>query len=216
MHAKKRKGISAKKYREFSFTPKTVLLVAHLLFDGSINERGVGYNNRNIVLINRVETLMKEVYSYNPSRYENKKSGVKRIWYYNVSLGAYLKIKSEELIKRILQMPPSLQKNVLIAFFDDEGCMDFRISSGKRYVRGYQKDKKILFVIQKLLMKFNIHASIAEPNEIVIKGKKDLTMFAQKINFSSGVTINEHRKNSIWKKSLEKRAMLEMAIQSYK
>jgi len=39
--------------------------------------------------------------------------------------------------------------------------------------------------------------------------------FRDKINFLKGVYINPDRKNSIWKKKLEKREILDYTINSY-
>lgn len=211
-----RKGKSTRSFIPFElWTQDAVLLVAHFIFDGSLMRTQCSYNSRSPVLLRRVEELMKNIYIYEPKKYINKKTGVWRISYHNVALGVYLQEKAQELIGFIEQAPKSLQKEFLRAFFDDEGCMDFRPSRNHRRVRGYQKNIKTLFLIQKLLKNFSIDSHIEMPNEIVISGKENLLKFQEEINFSFGVRINGKRSNSLWKKSLEKRKILEMAIQSY-
>jgi len=75
----------------------------------------------------------------------------------------------------------------------------------------------ILKLIRKLLKDFDIRSRIEEKGqEIVISGKENLLKFRDKINFSKGVYINPNRKNSIWKKKLEKREILNKTIVSYK
>lgn len=140
---------------------------------------------------------------------------MRRTSYFNVALGAYMAKKSQLLISKITELSPSLKQGFLRAFFDDEGCVDFRERRRTRRIRGYQKDKKILLLIQRLLADFNIHASVVEPNEVVISGKDNLEKFRERIGFSVGVRVNGKRANSIWKKNIEKRVILNKAIASY-
>lgn len=210
-----RKGKSDRPFRSFdTWSAKTVLLVAHLLFDGEITRGQCVYNNRSEALIERVETLMKQLYDFEPRRYKNEITGVCRTSYFNVALQAYLQKKSRELLRKIKKMPQSLKREFVRAFFDDEGCMDFR--PGRVRIRGYQKDVRILKIIKRLLENFGITARIQLPNEVVIVGKNNLMVFEKEINFSPGVYINGNRSNSIWKKHLEKRVLLRMAIESFK
>lgn len=212
-----RKGKSVRSFITFKqWTPETVLLVAHFLFDGSLMRTQCSYNSRSLVLLRRVEELMKSVYIYEPKKYVNKKTGVWRVSYHNVALGAYLQEKAQELVNFIVFSPKNLQKEFLRAFFDDEGCMDFRPAKNHRRVRGYQKNVSTLFLVQKLLRNFSIDSHIEMPNEIVISGKENLLKFQEEINFSPGVRINGKRPNSLWKKSFEKRKLLHMATQSYR
>ena len=156
------------------------------------------------------------LYKFEPVRYTNPLTGVKRISYFNVALSIYFKQKANELLKNIETFSKSLKKEMLKAFFDDEGCIDFRKKRNLRRVRGYQKDMKILLLIKKLLANFGIASNIHRPNEVVITGKENLKRFQKEINFSPGVYINGNRSNSIWKKSLEKRDILDLAIKSFK
>ena len=211
-----RRGKSVRPFKRFtSWTPEMVLLVSHLMFDGEIQRGVCTYNNRSLVLIERVEDLMKNLYTFEPKRVLNIVTGVTRTAYYNVELGTYLKGKAIELLKDVVTMSRPLQREFLRAFFDDEGCMDFRPTNSKRNVRGYQKNIHILKIVQSVLLDFAITSIIHKPNEVVISGKENLRKFQKEINFSPGVQINGGRSNSIWKQPLEKRELLERAIASY-
>jgi intein/homing endonuclease len=198
------------------WSTNSVLLIAHLLFDGEIARTRCAYNNRSITLIERVEQLMGEWYEFEPSRYQNKLTGVYRITYNNVALGAYFHNKSKELLREIKKMPIELKREFIRAFFDDEGCIDYRPKENKRSIRGYQKDVRILKIIKTVLADFGIVARIVLPNEVIIVGKENLMQFEKEINFSSGVYMNGNRSNSRWKKHIEKRELLKQAIASFK
>lgn len=210
-----RRGKAERSFTPFTFTEDTVRLVAHLMFDGEIKYRGCGYNNRNMVLVREVERLMRSIYDHKPKKYLYKPTGVHRIWYFNVALGDYLIHKASELVTRIPTMKLAYKRTFLQAFFDDEGCAYFRKSASARAVRGYQKNTKILALIQTLLVDFSIPSTLIPPNEIVITGKDNLLRFQKEIGFSKGVRINGRRSNSIWKQSLEKREILRRAIESF-
>lgn len=215
--AESRRGKSVRGFRTFdTWNTKKVSLVAHLLFDGEIKRYGCFYNNRNKTLLKKVESCMKEVYYFPPSRYFNTLTGVSRISYHNVALGPYIKQKSKQLLEEVIQLPKDLKREFLVAFFDDEGCMDFRPGINARRIRGYQKDTSILKLITTLLSDFEIKSRFQKPNEVVISGKENLLKFQKEINFSPGVYINGNRTNSLWKKHLEKRELLDRAISSFK
>lgn len=215
--AAKRKGKAMRLYTPFvEWTPERVLLVAHLLFDGEIRKGRCVYNNRSCALVARVEYLMRDVYEHAPQRHKNPGSKVHRISYHNVELAAFLQEKGVQLLARVHALPKRYQMEFLRAFFDDEGCMDFRPRTNIRRVRGYQKDKEVLTIVHRLLKNNNIESVLRGDNEVVIVGKENLVAFRSLINFSPGVAVNAHRKNSIWKKPIEKRTLLEMAIASYK
>ena len=212
--AASRRGKSLRPFKTFStWNPKLVLLVSHLLFDGEIKKKRCVYSNRSEALIERVQHLMRLLYDYPGHITINSKTGVITVAYYNVALSNFLQQKSEEMLTCIHTYTKVLKREFLRAFFDDEACMDY--SNKTRRVRGYQKDRTILLLVQTLLKTFNIESSIREPNEIVISGKTNLEIFQREINFSAGVRINPNRTNSRWKKNLEKRALLQMAIDSY-
>ena len=211
-----RKGKSTRLFKRFEkWTPDTVLLVAHLIFDGEIRT-GAIYNNRSEALITQVEICMHGIYDFQPTRYKNVLTGVSRVNYFNVEFATFLKEKRKELIRSVKEMPRDLKLEFLRAFFDDEGCMDYRPQSNRRKIRGYQKDVKILKIVSNLLDDFGIESRVVKPNEVVITGKENLQRFAKNINFSSGIYMNGNRSNSRWKKHIEKRELLRQAIKSFK
>jgi hypothetical protein len=209
-----RSGIALRPFKPFDeWTPKLILLTSHLIFDGQISKL-CAYNNRSVSLISRFKKLMLLVYDFSPKIYINNVTGVYKICYNNVAMANFFKVKVERLLSEITELDKSNQREFLRAFFDDEGCMDFR--GNKRRVRGYQKNKKILMIIKNLLKNFNIDSKLEGQNEVVVSGKENLKKFQKEINFSKGVRINPNRTNSIWKKNLEKRKLLDMAIKSFK
>ena len=113
-------------------------------------------------------------------------------------------------------MSLDFKREFIRAFFDDEGCMDFRPKNNVRRIRGYQKDVLILKIIKTLLADLNIESRVILPNEVVISGKENLMRFEREINFSPGVYMNGNRSNSRWKKHVEKRELLRQAIASFK
>jgi intein/homing endonuclease len=212
-----RKGKSERAFHNFdAWSPDRVLLIAHFLFDGEITRTRCVYNNRSEALIERVTKLMRPIYDFEPKRYVNQSTGVHRVSYHNVMLGAYVEGKSVELVRGIKDMPPNLKREFLRAFFDDEGCMDYRPDESRRSIRGYQKDVRILKIIEVLLADFDITARVVLPNEVVIVGKENLMRFEREIDFSPGVYMNGNRTNSRWKKHVEKRELLKQAILSFK
>lgn len=212
-----RRGVSAREYKKFSsWTPELVLLVAHLMFDGEILKKRCIYNNRSRALTDRVEKLMHGVYDFPPKILTVEQSGVCRLQYFNVELANFLYGKANELQDLILQLEVLCQREFIRAFFDDEGCMDVRLDRNLRRIRGYQKDKSILKLIQKLLKNFDIESKLQGKNEVVISGKENLKRFQKEINFSKGVRLNPRRSNSLWKKDIEKRELLARAIKSFK
>lgn len=196
------------------WTNELIFLVAHFMFDGEIQSHSCIYHNRNMALINQVSFLMKKIFNLNPYKWINQETGVHRISYHYVELADYIRKKVEKL-KKYIRTAPSKRKNIFLkAFFDDEGCA--YKNRGKRLVRGYQYNLEILKLVQKLLKDFNIKSKIDEKyKEIVVSKKENLIRFRDKINFSKGVYINPERKNSTWKKKLEKREILNKIINSY-
>lgn len=214
--AVERKGKSTRIFLTFNtWTPNLVCLVAHLMFDGEILRKRVVYSNRSIVLIDRVKTCMAELYEFPPHTQKNETTGVVRVSYFNVALGIYLHQKALDLLHTIPVLPIEHRREFLRAFFDDEGCMDYQPRHRLRRVRGYQKDKEILKLVSAILYTFNIESKVIKPNEVVIFGKHNLEKFQKEINFSRGVCINGNRPNSIWKKNIEKRQLLNWSIKSF-
>ncbi len=213
-----RKGKSARPFKPFEeWNMETVSLTAHLLFDGSIYPNsGCMYNNRNEALIQHVEKCMRIVYTFEPTRYTNPLTGVLRISYHNVALALYMKSKARELLQNVRNLPDNLKVEFVLAFFDDEGCIDYRPEGNRRSVRGYQKDTNVLKLIRTLLADSGIAARVVKPNEVVIAGKENLIRFEREINFSPGLYVNGNRSNSRWKKHIEKRELLRQAIESFR
>lgn len=212
--ANTRRGVALRPFKPFQYwTPDMVLVTSHLMFDGRL-AKTCEYNNRSAALINRVKLLMTVVYDFPPKPYLNSMTGVRRISYHNVALANFFKTKSGELLDSIEELSLSCQKEFLRAFFDDEGCMDARLK--KRMVRGYQNNTLVLEKVRRLLANLNINSKLQGRNEVVISGKENLMKFRDEINFSKGVRINPNRTNSLWKKNLEKRKLLDMAIASFK
>ncbi|MFZ2555433.1 MAG: LAGLIDADG family homing endonuclease [Minisyncoccia bacterium] len=212
-----RKGKSTRSFRQISaWNANLVFLTSHFLFDGDLRGGSCNYNNRNQALLDRVQEAMKEIYDFEPKYYLNKVTGVKRLSYHNVALRIFFDEKKRLLTEKITSLPKSLRRIFLQSFFDDEGCMDFRPAKNHRQIRGYQKDVRILIIVQKLLQDFQIPSRIQQPNEIVIAGQNNMVRFQKEIDFSVGVRINGKRSNSVWRKSLEKRELLRRAIASYK
>lgn len=212
-----RKGKSVRAFKTFDeWSADSVLLVAHLLFDGEIARTRCAYNNRSMALIERVERLMHEWYDFEPSRYHNKMTGVSRITYNNVAMSSYLYKKSKELLRIVKSMPLDYKREFLRAFFDDEGCIDYRPDENRRSIRGYQKDVSILRLIRAVLVDVSIDSRVVQPNEVIIVGKENLMRFEREINFSPDVYMNGNRSNSRWKKHIEKRELLKQAIKSFK
>ncbi|PIP24217.1 MAG: hypothetical protein COS25_02000 [Candidatus Nealsonbacteria bacterium CG02_land_8_20_14_3_00_37_10] len=194
------------------WTKKLIFLTAHFMFDGEISKGSCIYNNRNKSLIDHVKSLMGKVFNLQPYDWFNKDTGVRRISYHYVELADYIREKARELKIYIKIAALSEKKIFLKAFFDDEGSVHF----DKKLVRGYQHNLEILKLIQDLLKDFDIESKIDEKyKEIVISRKPNLIKFRDRINFSKGIYINPARKNSIWKKKLEKRKILDYLINSY-
>lgn len=196
------------------WTPNLIFLTAHFMFDGEATGHSCIYHNRSGALINRVRFSMKKVFNLKPHTLLNKETGVHRISYHYVELADYIRIKIEKL-KKYIRTASLLEKKIFLkVFFDDEGCV--RLKQRKRLVRGYQHNLGILKLVQKLLKDFDIESKIDQKyNEIVISRRPNLIKFRNKINFSKGIYINPNRKNSIWKKKLEKREILDHIINSY-
>lgn len=212
-----RKGKALRPFKPFSaWTPNMVLLVSHLMFDGEILKRKCVYHNRSQALTDQVEQLMGDVYDFPPVLSVDRVSGVRRIGYYNVALANHLHEKALEIKREVMSWSLDYQKECIRAFFDDEGCMDFRPDRNLRRIRGYQNDQRILELIQSLLQNFDIESKFANGNEVVILGKENLLKFQREINFSKGVCLNPKRANSIWKEPIEKRELLDRAIKSFK
>jgi len=201
-------------FKPKSWTNELVYLIAHFMFDGQITSHSCIYCNRSEALINRMRLLMKKVFNLEPKNWTDKKTGVHRISYHYVEFAIYARKKAKELIKGIITDSLVYKKIFLQAFFDDEGCAYWHKRARK--IRGFQHNLKVLKLVQKLLKDFGIESKIDKKyQEIIISRKENLIKFRNKINFSKGIYINPNRKNSIWKRKLEKREILNKIIDSY-
>jgi intein/homing endonuclease len=220
-HSKDKKGRSKLGRSPNTFnkwTESRAMLIGHLLFDGEVERGYCKYSSSHGVLVNRVvELTQTEMYPYHPKRRVDSRTEVIEVAFYNVELGTYVLKKQKNLLNKITELSPDNQLAFLTAFFDDEGCIDFKPETSRRRVRGYQNGMEVLEIVQKLLSNFSINSTIRENtcNEIVISRRKNLKKFQEKINFSPGVKINSDRANSVWNESLEKREILARAINSY-
>lgn len=214
--AKRGKSFKTYQYKKPNiWTPDFVMLVAHLMFDGELKYASCVYNNRSQALIDRFIRLMKENLGVTDYKFHKKEDGVMRVSYHHVEIASFMKIKSLELLEYIQTAPIKHKIAFLRAFYDDEGSMCF--DKNKRVVRGYQHSHERLLLLQKLLADLGIESSLDNRHvEIKIGRRENLLKFQKLINFSEGVAINPARSNSIWKRPLQKREILQMALASYK
>jgi hypothetical protein len=196
------------------YTNELIFLIAHFMFDGDIYKGSCSYQNRSKELIDRTRDSMKNLFNLTPYYKFYKDTEVHRISYHYIELADYFRGKFKEL-KQYIKTASLPEKKIFIqAFFDDEGCA-YKWNNIRK-VRGYQYDLETLNLIHNLLNDFDIKNRIEEKGkEIVISKKENLVKFRDKINFSKGIYINPNRKNSIWKKKLEKRKILDIIINSY-
>lgn len=212
-----RRGKSVKSYtfkKPEKWDPDFVNLVAHFLFDGQITRGSCTYYNRNETLLNGIIKSMNKILGVSDYKKYNSSGGVKRVAYHNVEIVAFLRRKRDELQTYIFGASEKEKLSFLKSFFDDEGCVSY--SAKRRLIRGYQHSLNILKIVSTLLSEFTIQNRVDEKYyEIYISRKENLIKFQKFVNFTPGVTINGARSNSIWKKSLEKREILKMAVDSY-
>jgi bifunctional DNA-binding transcriptional regulator/antitoxin component of YhaV-PrlF toxin-antitoxin module len=215
--ADKRRGKSVKNYsfnKPKEWSPELVNLVAHFLFDGRISHSSCTYFNRSEALICSIAEKMETIIGVSDYKRYLTAENVKRIAYHNVEIAAFMKEMANKLFPYIIFAPVKYKISFLRAFFDDEGSVKFKEKT--RIVRGYQHSSEILKIVKKLLADLDIQSSIDEKYfEITISRKENLIKFQKLINFTSGLRVNGKRTNSIWKKDLEKREILRMAIDSY-
>ena len=214
----RRRGKSVKSYsflKPEGWNPDLVNLIAHFIFDGDIRATSSNYNNRNKALINSVRGNMAKAIGVTDCKsYKNIHTGVIKLCYFNVEIASFINNKIRKLLEYIPSATTDEKIYFLRAFFDDEGCVTFE--NKKRVIRGYQHSLGILKIIQNLLLDFKIESKIVEKYfEIIVSQKENLIKFQKLVNFTPGVRVNGKRSNSIWKKSLEKREILKMAIDSY-
>lgn len=205
-------GLAVKTPLEWSID--LVHLVAHFMFDGHVSEDGCYYYSRSFCQVEHVKRLVERIFGVE-SRYYERADGVKVIAFYNVELVSLIKSKMSEILTYVERNADSETKRIFCrAFFDDEG--NVYIGSGKKRVRGYQKDRRVLTVVQRLLAVFGIRSKIYPSTcTLEVADRESLGRFATEINFSAGICLNSLRKNSIWKRDVEKRKVLQLAISSF-
>lgn len=214
---RKGKCVSGRSILKPSFWSDDIVhIIAHFMFDGGIGKYGCRYYSKDKFQIVHVKNLVKKIFGINPL-HRIRDDGVRVLSFYNVELADYVKEKKKEIFHYIGNGAPKRQKKVFLqAFFDDEGNVYYK-KRDQRRIRGYQNSYLILKRIKGLLEDFGICGRINKAEtEVEITGRSNLVKFWNEINFSSGIYMNPHRKNSIWKEKIEKREILELALKSYK
>jgi hypothetical protein len=196
------------------WTPELVFVIAHFMFDGGERFDGYTYYSKDISQMDRMRKMMSKVFKFRSYTSFNY-SGVIRDTYFSRSLVKFVNRKKKEIVNYIKNGPKEQKRCFLRAFFDDEGSVCFDRKYGNRKVRGFQNSIKLLKLIKKLLLEFDIRSRIESKNEIVISDKTSIINFQKEINFSSKIFFNSKRKNSIWQKDIEKRDVLTKMIRSY-
>jgi len=198
-----------------NWSPELIYVLSHFLFDGTIRRDCCEYYNQGIDQINKMRKNVNFLFKVDSKIYDCKNS-VKKLRYSYVELGEYVIKKIKELKRYIKTASMKERKIFLRSFFDDEGCVSVEGNYKSRRIRGYQHSKEILKLIKKLLRDFDIKSRINKTNtEVCISRKINLIKFQKDIDFSPGIYINPNRKNGIWKTKIEKRKILEKAINSY-
>ena len=212
---RKGKCISGRKvHKPKAWSKDLIHVLSHLMFDGSVERCGCTYYNSSQESIKHMRKLLEEVFGVK-ARQRIKDNGVHVLSAYYVELADYVRNTEEKLLKHIKNDASLEEKRIFLkAFFDDEGSVYFK--EGKRRIRGSQDSLPVLSMIKGLLTGFGISARIDNAAKAIeISGKSNLVNFEKQINFSEGLFINSLRKNSIWKKKLEKREILTEAMNSY-
>jgi len=189
-----------------------VHLIAHLSFDGRVDRHGCFYYSRHHSQTLHVRRLLERLLDVAP-KVRQRPNGIWVMNYYNVAVAAWLSQKEHELL-HVVGKRPRWQQPWLQALFDDEGHVHF--SRSIRRVRASQDDPMVLRRTQRFLETFGI-ASRLDPaaKAVEITGRNNLTAFRNRINFSPGLRINAARKNGLWRYPLEKRELLDIALDSY-
>lgn len=201
-------------FRPTSWSNELIHIVAHFMFDGRVEKDGCRYYSKDEYQVKHVKELAHTLLGITPL-YKLRDDGVKVLSFHNVELADYVRYKKREMLNYVKNGASKNQKRTFLrAFFDDEGNVYY--NKDTRRVRGYQKSYLILDLVKRLLEEFGIFGRINKHNtEIEISKKDNLIKFAKEINFSHRIYINPMRKNSIWKRRIEKRKILELAISSY-
>ncbi|MCR4306995.1 MAG: LAGLIDADG family homing endonuclease [Candidatus Berkelbacteria bacterium] len=191
--------------------------LAHCLFDGSIRHDQAIYYSSHLALARKFAKNGQKLFGLEP-RWGKNKDGVWRVHFFSRNLAEFLLSRKEVLLNNIGQMERTHQVEFLKAFFNDEGSVTYRAETGKKAVRGYQKDVGVLGVVATLLQGLGIDSKLESLNHspgIAIRGQENIERFAQIINFDAGVSFLATRKNSYYAKPIEKRVVLRHLLASY-
>lgn len=191
-----------------------VHIVAHFMFDGMVNDDSCIYYSKDKSQIFHMRKLLYKAFKIRPE-IKLRDNGVFGLPFYHVEFAEYVKKRKEWIISYINNGASYAKKRIFLkAFFDDEGCVFYK--GDKKRVRGYQKSIPILKKVRNLLATFSIESRIdKEHSNIEITGYNNLTNFAKEINFSPRIYMNPERKNSIWKKRISKKRILDILLESY-
>ena len=163
-----------------SWSNELIHIIAHFMFDGSIEKHGCVYYSSNKYQISHIKDLAEKLFGVKPTyRMRNNKVGV--LSFYYVELANYVRKKKGEIFRYLKNEAPREEKRTFLqAFFDDEGNIYY--NKDKRRVRGYQRSKKVLEEIKDLLREFGIEGKINKNgNEIEISQRENLIKFANEI-----------------------------------
>ncbi len=193
-----------------------VHIVAHFIFDGRISRDGCTYYNRSQCQVEHLKEMVHNIFGIEP-KYKIREDGVRMIRFYNVEFADYIRCKAKEIFSYLTNGADRESKRVFVqAFFDDEGNVYYN-KLYQRRIRGYQDSIHVLNDIKNILSDFAIDGKIySSIKAIEITGKDNLLNFAREINFSPFISLNPDRKNSIWRREISKREVLNLAIASYK
>ncbi len=200
--------------KPLAWSEELINIVAHFSFDGCIRTDGCIYYNRSKSQIANLKSEVYKLFGIEPKD-QIRSDGVGVISYYNVEFADYIRNKASEIFSYLENGATKEEKRIFLqAFFDDEGNIYFRKDA--RRIRGYQKSIKVLENINNIMGEFGIRGRIyPRMGAIEITGKGQLEKFAKEIGFSPGIALNSLRKNSIWKRDIEKREILDLTLTSY-
>jgi len=178
-----------------------------------VDRYGCSYYNREYGQVLHVKQLLERLLGVTP-KVRLRPNGIWVVSYYNVAVAAWLSQKEQGLL-HVVGKRPHWQQLWLQALFDDEGHI--HISNHVRRVRASQDDLDVLRRARQFLETMGIESRIDQGARAVeITGRRNLMMFKRLINFSPGICLNASRKNGLWNQPLEKRELLDLALDSYR
>lgn len=203
-------------FRNPAWSGPLVHLIAHLAFDGRVDRYGCAYYSRMRQQAVHVQQLLRRLLGVHARLRQRPDNGIWVVSYYNVAVATWLSKKERELLHVVAEEGRiSWKREWLQAFFDDEGHIHIR--NGVRRVRASQDDPLALSRAQRFLEEFRIRSRVdRRARAVEITGRDNLVLFRKQVNFSPGIRINHHRKNGLWSQPLEKRQLLDLALQSYR